>query len=111
MGFGSSSVSSFSANGATPQTGASTVISDGNSVMDPGDMGASIANVNMDTVQEIKVQTSNFGADSAKGPVVINAVGKSGGSEYHGTAYLFAPTGFSMRTTRLSNRSRVARPD
>ncbi len=90
MGFGSSSTSSFSANGATPQTGATTVVSDGASVMDPGDMGASISNVNMDMVQEIKVQTSNFGADSAKGPVVINAVGKSGGSNFHGTAYINA---------------------
>ncbi len=90
MGFGSSSVSSFSAVGSTPQTGATTVVSDGASVMDPGDMGASIQNVNMDMVQEVKVSTSNFGADSAKGPVVINAIGKSGGSSYHGTAYLFA---------------------
>ena len=65
MGFTNSSVSSFSANGATPQTGATTVISDGASVMDPGDMGASISNVNMDMVQEVKVSTSNFGADSA----------------------------------------------
>ena len=93
MGFGSSSVSSYSANGATPQTGATTVMSDGVSAMDPGDMGASIQNVNMDMVQEIKVQTSNFGAESAKGPVVINAVGKSGGSSFHGTAYLFARNG------------------
>jgi hypothetical protein len=90
MGFGSSSVSSFSANGATPQTGATTVVSDGASTMDPGDMGASIGNVNMDMVQEIKVQTADFGADSAKGPVVINAVGKSGGSNFHGEAYIFS---------------------
>lgn len=90
VGFGSTSTSSFSANGATPQTGATSVISDGASVIDPGDMGASVANVNMDMVQEIKVQTSNFGADSAKGPVVINAVGKSGGSAFHGSAYFEA---------------------
>jgi Carboxypeptidase regulatory-like domain len=111
MGFGSSSVSSFSANGATPQTGATTVVSDGNSVMDPGDMGASIANVNMDMVQEIKVQTSNFGADSAKGPVVINAVGKSGGSNYHGTMYLFARNGALNANDWQSNYNQVARPD
>jgi len=104
MGFGSSSTSSFSANGATPQTGATTVVSDGASVMDPGDMGASIANVNMDMVQEIKVQTSNFGADSAKGPVVINAVGKSGGSAFHGTAYFLA------RNTALKRQRLVQQP-
>ena len=111
MGFGSSSVSSFSANGATGQTGATTVIQDGGSVMDPGDMGASISNVNMDMVQEIKVQTSNFGADSAKGPVVINAIGKSGGSNYHGTAYVFTRNGSLNANDWLNNYNGVTRPN
>jgi hypothetical protein len=110
MGFTSSSVSSFSANGATPQTGATSVLSDGSSVIDPGDMGASISNVNMDMVQEIKVSTSNFGADSAKGPVVINAVGKSGGSSYHGTAYLFARNGALNANDWYSNYENAPRP-
>jgi hypothetical protein len=110
MGFGSTSTSSFSANGATPQTGATTVVSDGASVMDPGDMGASIQNVNMDMVQEIKVQTSNFGADEAKGPVVINAVGKSGGSSYHGTAYFFARNAALNANDWYSNFEGASRP-
>ena len=110
MGFGSSSTSSFSANGSTPQTGATTVVSDGASVMDPGDMGASISNVNMDMVQEIKVQTSNFGADSAKGPVVINAVGKSGGSNFHGSIYLLARNTVLNANDWYSNYNGAARP-
>ncbi|MBW4028785.1 MAG: TonB-dependent receptor [Acidobacteria bacterium] len=110
MGFGSSSVSSFSANGATPQTGATSVISDGANVMDPGDMGASISNVNMDMVAEVKVETSNFGADSAKGPVVINAVGKSGGAEFHGSAYMFARNGVLNSNDWLANYTGVQRP-
>ena len=48
---------------------------------------SSISNVNMEMVAEVKVQTSNFGADSANGPIVINAVSKSGGSNYHGSIY------------------------
>jgi hypothetical protein len=110
MGFGSSSVSNFSSNGATGQTGMTSVISDGANVMDPGDMGASITNVNMDMVQEVKVQTADFGADSAKGPVVINAVGKSGGVNYHGTAYLIARNGVLNSNDWLNNNSGVARP-
>jgi hypothetical protein len=110
MDFGRSSTSSFSANGATPQTGATTVVSDGASVMDPGDMGASIMNVNMDMVQEIKVQTSNFGADSAKGPVVINAVGKSGGSSFHGSAYLLARNTVLNANDWYSNYNGAPRP-
>jgi hypothetical protein len=47
---------------------------------------------------EVKVQTSNFGADSAKGPVVVNAVGKSGTSSYHGEAYFYARDS-SMKST------------
>jgi len=110
MGFGSSSVSNFSSNGATPQTGATTVISDGASVMDPGDMGASISNVNMDMVSEVKVSTSNFGADSAKGPVIIQAVGKSGGVSYHGSAYLIARNGALNANDWLNNYNAVNRP-
>jgi hypothetical protein len=110
MGF-NSGVNSFSANGATPQTGAVTVISDGASVMDPGDMGASISSVNMDMVAEVKVSTSNFGADSAKGPVIIQAVGISGGTTYHGTAYFIARNGALNANDWLNNFNSVTRPN
>jgi len=72
--FGSGNLGSYGANGSAPQSGQVNVVSDGAQVTDPGDMGATTANINMDQVQEIKVQTSNFGADEAKGPIVINAV-------------------------------------
>jgi hypothetical protein len=86
-GFSGSSVGSFSANGSAPGTGAVQVVSDGANVTDPADESSSIGNVNMEMVAEVKVQTSNFGADSAKGPVVLNAITKSGGSNFHGSAY------------------------
>ncbi len=111
MGFTGSATANYSANGSTPQTGSTQVISDGASTVDPGDMGASISNINMDMVQEIKVQTSNFGADSAKGPVVINAVGKSGGASYHGSLYLFARNGSLNANDWLNNYEDVPRPD
>ena len=44
--------------------------------------------VNADMVEEVKVQTSNYGAESVKGPVVISAIGKSGAADYHGQVYL-----------------------
>jgi hypothetical protein len=110
MGFGSSSVGQFSANGSTPQTGATQVTSDGVNVTDPGDMGASVGNVNMDMVAEVKVQTSNFGADSAKGPVVINAIGKSGGSSYHGSVYLIVRNGVLNANDWQNNYTVTARP-
>jgi hypothetical protein len=82
-------VSSYGANGSAPQSGQVNVTADGANVIDPGDMGAQVANVNMDQVQEVKVETSNFGADQAKGPVVIDAVGKSGSDTYHGGIYTY----------------------
>jgi hypothetical protein len=88
--FGAAQVGSYGSNGAAPQQGLVSITSDGAQVIDPGDMGGTTATINMDQVQEVKVQTSNFGADEAKGPIVINAVGKSGGAAYHGGLYMYA---------------------
>jgi hypothetical protein len=89
-GFSGSSIGSFAANGSAPGAGAVAVVADGANTTDPADASSSIGNVNMETVAEVKVQTSNFGADSAKGPVVLNAVSKSGGSDFHGAVYGYA---------------------
>jgi len=90
MGF-NSAVGSYAASG-TPLDGGVALVSDGTSVIDPGNMGGSTQDINMDMTSEVKVSTSNFGADSAKGPVVITAVGKSGGTEFHGEGYMHART-------------------
>lgn len=108
-GFGSANVGSFGANGAAPQQGLVNITSDGAQVIDPGDMGATVANINMDQVQEVKVQTSNFGADEAKGPIVINAVGKSGGSEYHGSLSMYARDAALNSNDWLSNYAGAAK--
>jgi hypothetical protein len=80
----------YEANG-TPPEGIS-IISDGVNITDPGNGASSDQVINMDNVQEVQVQTSNFGADSAKGPIVINAVGKSGGADFHGGLYVYGRT-------------------
>jgi hypothetical protein len=84
------SLGNYSASGS-PSMGIG-LISDSANVQDPGTGGASTQTINMDMVQEVKVTTANFGADVAKGPVVINAVGKSGGQVYHGAVYLIGRT-------------------
>jgi len=103
--FGSANLGSFGANGSAPQQGQVNVTADGAQVIDPGDMGGTTANINMDQVQEVKVQTSNFGADEAKGPIVIDAVGKSGGSAYHGSLYMYARNHIFNSNDWLSNDS------
>lgn len=85
-----SGLNNYVGNGATAN-GAS-VIADGANVTDPGSGSGQTQIVNMDMVQEVKVETSNFGADTAKGPTVITAVGKSGGQSYHGNIQLYART-------------------
>jgi len=107
--FGSGNLGSYGANGSAPQSGQVNVMSDGVSVTDPGDMGATTVNLNMDQVQEVKVQTSNFGADEAKGPIVINAVGKSGGAAYHGGLYMYARDHIFNSNDWLSNNSGITK--
>jgi hypothetical protein len=85
---GGGPVGNFSANGL--RTAALDITSDGAHIVDPGCNCGQAVNTQVDMTQELKVLTSNFGADNAKGPVVISAVGKSGGSQFHGEAYLYA---------------------
>jgi hypothetical protein len=86
------------------------LISDGANVQDPGAGGASTQTINMDMVEEVKVSTSNFGADTAKGPVVINAVGKAGGSTFHGSLYIIARTTQLNSNDWLLNDQGIAKP-
>lgn len=81
-------VGSFSSNGQ--RTGAIDITSDGADIIDPGCNCGQAMNTNIDMTSELTVQTSNFGADSAKGPIVINTVGKSGGKDFHGEAYIYS---------------------
>jgi len=47
-------------------------------LLDPGNAGTQIANVNQDMTSEVKVLMSSYDAEYAKGPVVFQAFGKSG---------------------------------
>ncbi len=110
MGFGSGQVGSWGANGAAPQQGLVNVTADGNNLIDPGDMGGQVSNVNMDQVQEVKIQTSNFGAEQSKGPIVINAVGKSGSADFHGGLYTYFRNSALNSNDWLSKYYGAARP-
>jgi hypothetical protein len=85
---GTGPVGNFSANGT--RVGALDITSDGAHIIDPGCNCGQAMNTNADMTAELKVMTSNFGADEAKGPVVISAIGKSGGQQFHGEAYAYA---------------------
>ena len=86
------------------------LLSDGVDITDPGNYGGALQNVNYDQVAEVKVQTSSFTADEARGPIVINAVGKSGGDHFHGSLYTFARTNQLDSTDWLANNTAQIKP-
>jgi hypothetical protein len=85
---GNGPVQNFAPNGL--RVAALDITSDGAHIVDPGCNCGQAMNTNADMTAEVKVLTSNFGADSSKGPVVINAIGKSGTQQFHGEAYVYA---------------------
>jgi hypothetical protein len=110
VGIGSGVGRGYNANG-NPFRGGTDLVSDGAHVLDPGCNCNATQTINADMVQEVKVQTSNFGADSVKGPVVISAVGKSGSQNYHGEGYLYARNSIFNANDWLYNNSKTPRPD
>ncbi len=103
-----SAVGYFSANGQ--RGNAMDIVTDGSNTADPGCNCATPVNPNVDMLQEFKVLTGTYSAEHAKGPVVLSAITKGGGREFHGTAY------FYMRDYRLNandwrlNRAGQERP-
>ena len=104
-----SAIGTFSANGT--RSDALDIVADGAHISDPGCNCATPININPDMVEEFKVSTSNFGADVSKGPVVLNAISKGGGREFHGAAYTYARH-FKLNSNDWSfNRAGQTRPE
>ncbi len=89
VGSNSGPVGDYSSNGTQPN-GTMAYMLDGANLVDPGNFGTQIANINQDMVAEVKVLTSSYDAEYAKGPVLFEAFSKSGGSHLHGEGYLYA---------------------
>jgi hypothetical protein len=87
------------------------ITADGAHVSDPGCNCATPVNPNTDMIEEFKVLASNFSAENAKGPLVINSIAKSGGKDFHGEGYFYARH-FSMNANdALNNKLGIARPE
>jgi hypothetical protein len=89
VGTNNGPVGAFSSNGTQPY-GAMAFMLDGANLVDPGNAGTQIANINQDMVSEVKVLMSSYSAEYAKGPVIFQAFSKSGGNAFHGEGYLYA---------------------
>jgi hypothetical protein len=75
----------YSYNGLPPNT--LDITADGAHVSDPGCNCDTPVNPNAEMISEFKVLASNFSAENQKGPIVISSVAKSGGSQFHGSAF------------------------
>jgi hypothetical protein len=100
----------LSTNGA-PYRGGTAYLLDGANIIDPGCNCWSIASVNPEMTAEVKVQTSNFGADNADGPIIINVTSKAGGSHYHGEGYMFTRNGILNSNLWQNNHSGAKRTE
>lgn len=76
-------------NGAVNR-GGTALLADGAKIIDPGNMASSVSIVDPEMTAEVTDQASNFGADTAFGPVVVSTISKSGTNRYHGEAYFDA---------------------
>lgn len=88
-GTNSGPVGAYSVNGTQPN-GAMAFMLDGANLVDPGNAGTQIANINQDMVSEVKVLSGSYDASYAYGPVIFEAFSKSGGKSFHGEGYLYA---------------------
>src|SRR5450755_212486 len=89
VGTNNGPVGAYSSNGTQPY-GSMAFMLDGANLVDPGNAGTQIANINQDMVSEVKVLMSSYSAEYAKGPVIFQAFSKSGGNHFHGEGYLYA---------------------
>src|ERR1700685_3856436 len=87
VGVNNGTSGAFSANGAGP-TGLATIL-DGVSLTNIETEEGTTQNINVDMVQDVKVDASTSSAAMAKGPIVMTATTKAGTSGYHGQGYLY----------------------
>lgn len=88
VGSNSGPVGDYSSNGTQPN-GTMAYMLDGADLVDPGNFGTQIANINQDMVGSVKMLTSDYSAEYAKGPSIFQAFSRSGGQNFHGEAYLY----------------------
>jgi hypothetical protein len=87
------------------------ITADGAHVSDPGCNCDTPVNPNSDMVSEFKVMTSNFSAENQKGPAVVTSVAKSGGKDFHGSAFLYARNYVMNANDALFNATGQGRPE
>jgi hypothetical protein len=86
------------------------ITADGAHVSDPGCNCDTPVNPNSDMIAEFKVLMSNFSAENQKGPAVVSSVAKSGGRDFHGSAFFYARDAALNANDALFNANGQPRP-
>lgn len=83
---------------------------DGSRVMDIGSNNGTIITANVDMIQEVKVQSSNYAAEHGSSGVQITATTKGGSQGFHGTVYTYIRDAAFNANDRSNTINGVARP-
>ncbi|GGG95855.1 carboxypeptidase-like regulatory domain-containing protein [Silvibacterium dinghuense] len=81
-------IGAFAASGTQPYGGMQMTL-DGANLVDIGNMGTQLANVNGDQTAEFTYMNAAFGADTPRGPTIIQVTSKGGGAGFHGDLYTY----------------------
>jgi outer membrane receptor protein involved in Fe transport len=84
---------------------------DGSRVIDIGSNNGTIITANVDMVQEVKIQSSNYAAEHGSSGVQISATTKGGGKDFHGTLYTYIRDAAINANDRSNTINGVARPE
>jgi hypothetical protein len=99
----------MSANGGRQNS--NNVQVDGITDMDTGNNGGPMVAVSLDSIQEVKILTSNYQAEYGRSSgAQISAITKSGGRDFHGSAYWFRRKDDLNANTWFNNRNTPKTP-
>jgi hypothetical protein len=86
------------------------IVADGAHVSDPGCNCDTPVNPNKEMIAEFRVVTSNFSAETQKGPAVVSSVARSGGRDFHGSGFFTARHYALNANDWLFNRNSQSEP-
>jgi len=86
------------------------MVVDGGNVIDHGFNGGAMMTPNVEMIQEVKVETASYSAENPNGPIVMEAITKSGTRDFHGEAYYTIRDGSMNANDWQANFNKVPRP-
>jgi Carboxypeptidase regulatory-like domain len=105
---GSNNTQAYTVNGI--RSSGNTVSLDGSNLVEASCNCGVMTGVNNDMVQEVKIQSSNFGAEFGSGAVSISAVTRSGSSKVSGSLYDYVRDWRSAANDRSNSITGVEKP-